>query len=53
MANPGPSRGTRALSRLGLPNAFSLLAAGLLGSFVIGAAWSIETTGATLIGYAP
>ncbi len=50
MANPGASRGARALSRIGLPNSFSLLAAGLLGAFVIGAAWSIETTGAALIG---
>ena len=38
------------LARIGLPNAFSVLAAGLIAVFVLGAAWSIETTGAVLIG---
>ncbi len=50
MANPGPSLGAKALAGIGLPNTFSVLSALLLGSFVIGAAWSIETTGTALIG---
>jgi len=39
----------QALAGAGLPNGPSRLAAGLVVLFVLGAAWSIETTGATLI----
>ena len=50
MPNPGGSRVARTLERIGLPGAFSVFAAGLLGLFIVGAAWSIETTGEALIG---
>ena len=50
MTTSGPDPDRSVLARAGLPNGFSRLAAGLVALFVLGSAWSIETSGAALIG---
>ena len=49
MPNPRVDPIRRGLAGAGLPNTPSRVAAALVVLFVLGAAWSIETTGATLI----